>query len=103
MEVWRRFWKIRRVADSHTFQTGAGLLQTGTVNKLKSYTFINKDSKRAGMAAKLAFLKPFLGFFKAAQWEDNRLFSKKKKKKKPSKGVQLEILNCSRLKMWYIV
>lgn len=100
MEVWRRFWTIRCVADSHTFQTGAGLLQTGTVNKLKLYTFINKDSKRAGIAAKLAFQKPFLGFFKATQWEDNRLFFKKEK---PSKGVQLEIHNCSRLKMWYIV
>lgn len=87
------------MADSHTLQTGAGLLQTGTVNKLKLYTFINKDSKRTGTAAKLAFQKPFLGFFKATQREDNRLSSKKKKKKKKhSKGVQLEIHSCSRLK-----
>lgn len=94
MEVWRWFWKIHCVADSHTFQTGAGLLQMGTVNKLKLYTFINKDSKRAGIAAKLAFQKSFLGFFKATQWEDNRLLAKKKKT--IPKGLQLEIHNCSR-------
>lgn len=54
MEVWRRFWKLRCVADSHTFQTGAGLLQTGTVDTLKLFTFINKDSNRAGIAAKIS-------------------------------------------------